>query len=413
MPTDVQPPTIVGVGSRELTVTWSLPDVPNGLITLYSLYVDGDLAFSGNTNITILSGLSPFTEYSLLLEACTSVGCTNSSTPTIGQTLPDAPSGLAPPTLTVLSPSSIQARWGPPANPNGVITRLELRSLLGVESGFQVVFVDVNMDFETTLTGLLPDTLYTFQLVAFNAGGSVSSPSAQALTLEDIPDDISAPSVERAGPTHLEVSWSPPAIPNGDIILYNLTLDGSVVFSTDQDLAYNITDLRPFTAYSLAVIACTIRGCGSSNTSSAMTLEDVPKGYVPPTVLSISPTSITLLVHRVVSENGIATYSLSIAESAGEEEEEGRVILSSTDPSQVTASGLLPFTNYSLLLEVTNSAGSLLGAPFEVQTLPTRKAMGRYQFFHVPKCIFTANIHFFALFFFSRRRFSCSFSLSP
>lgn len=372
----------MGVGSRELTVTWDAPVIPNGLIILYNLYIEGAVVFSGSGNITIVSGLLPFTEYVLELEACTNVGCANSTDPTIGQTLPDAPTGLAPPTLVVLGPSSILVRWQLPTNPNGVITRFELRQLLGVGSTFQVVFVDsdfTNFELETTITGLLPNTLYTFQLLAFNAGGSVNSPTVQALTLEDIPDSISSPSVDRVGPTFLEVSWSPPAIPNGDIILYNLTLNGDVVFSTDSSLSYTITNLEPFAVYFLAVLACTERGCGLSNDSTVTTLEDVPTGYVQPTLLQVDSSAISLVVNPVTNPNGIVNYVLYItgdfqpvnAGAAGEVVTEQRTAFNRSVPSNVQIAGLFPFTNYTLSLVVSNSAGSLSGPPFDVQTQPT------------------------------------------
>lgn len=384
VPSDVRPPMVVSVGSRELTVTWAMPTTPNGIITLYTLYIAGTgVVFSGAGNTTVVTGLLPFSEFTLVLEACTSIGCAN-STATISQTLPDAPTGLAPPTLTVLGPSSILARWQLPSNPNGVITGLELRRLLGSGGeSFEVVFDDVDYDLETTVTGLTPNTLYTFQLAAFNTGGSVTSPTAQALTLEDIPDDIDPPQVDAIGPTHLLVSWSPPGVPNGDIVLYNLTLDGGVVFSTSDDeneesLSYNITDLRPFTAYSLAIIACTVRGCGSSNQSAAVTLEDTPTGYAPPSVLAITSTAISLSINPVDSENGIVTYTFYltgdfVSASTGEVELQQRVIFSRPAAGIVQYEGLIPFTNYSLYLEVSNSAGSLQGPTFSIETLPAGK----------------------------------------
>lgn len=369
----MQAPLVVGVGSRELTVTWPQPTTPNGIIVLYSLYTNGTVVFSGAGNVTIVSGLLPFAEYTFTLEACTAIGCANSSQ-TISQTLPDAPADLAPPTLTVLGPSSIMATWQLPNNPNGVITRIELRRLLGVESAFELVFNDINLDLETTITGLTPNTLYTFQLLAFNAGGSVASPVVQARTLEDIPDDISPPSIDTVGGTFLEVSWSPPGIPNGDIILYNLTLNGGVVFSTSRDLSYNITNLRPFTLYSLAIIACTMQGCGSSNQSTARTSEAVPTGYVQPTVLSVSSSTIVLVVNPVASENGVANYVLYISGSflsAGIVEAGQRVVFNGSAPSGARSVGqLLPFTNYSVFLEVRNGAGTLTGPTFSIQTLP-------------------------------------------
>lgn len=370
---------IVGVGSRELTITWAQPTTPNGAITLYNLYINGNIVFSGANNVTIVSGLLPFAEYNLTLEACTVVGCANGSR-TVGQTLPDAPMNLAPPTLTVLGPSSILATWQLPRNPNGVITRMELRRSLGAESAFEVVFNDVNLELETTVTGLSPNTHYTFQVVAFNAGGSVVSPTVQALTLEDIPDDISPPFVDTVGARFLEVSWSVPGIPNGDIILYNLTLNGGVVFSTDRDLAYNITDLRPFTVYSLAIIACTMRGCGSSNQSTARTSEAVPTGYMQPTILSISSNSISLEVNPVANENGIVRYVLYISGNfpssvvANAVEAGQRVVFNGSTPSGARIAGqLVAFTNYTLFLEVGNGAGTLTGPAFSIQTLAAGK----------------------------------------
>ncbi len=333
------------------------------------------LTFPGSVNFTTVSGLLPFTEYTILLESCTAIGCANSSS-TNGQTLPDAPSGLAPPTLTVLGPSSILARWQLPANPNGMITRFELRRLLTPPdpTSFMVVFNDVDLDFETTITGLLPDTTYSFQLLAFNAGGLASSSIVMALTLEDIPDEISPPVVDAASSNSLVLSWSPPGIPNGDIILYNLTLNGEVIFSTEQDLSFAVENLQPFTLYSLAIIACTVQGCGSSNDTVAMTLEDVAMGYVEPNVTSISPYNITLAINPVSSPNGVVTYLLSITGdfeslATGVVESGQRVVYNSTVVgSMVVVSDLIPFTNYTLTLEIRNSAGVLSGPPFYVQT---------------------------------------------
>jgi usherin len=373
----VQSPIVIGVGSRELTVTWQPPATPNGIITIYTLYANDFVVFSGTNNITIVTSLLPFAEYNLILEACTAIGCANSSR-TISQTLPDAPSDLDPPVLTVLGPSSIMATWQLPRNTNGVIIRIELRLLLGLESAFQVVFNDINLDLETTITGLVPNTLYTFQLVAFNAGGSVSSPVVQGQTLEDIPDDISPPSVDTIGGTYLEVSWLPPGIPNGDIIQYNLTLNGDIIFTTAQDFSYNITDLRPFTVYSLAIIACTVRGCGSSNQSTARTSEAVPTGYVAPTILSISPLTISVAVNPVTSENGVANYILYISgsflstDTMDSVEAGQRVVFNGSAPSGTQNVGqLVPFTNYSLFLEVSNGAGTFTGPTFYIETSPT------------------------------------------
>ena len=383
MPISVQAPMVVSVSSREITLSWNAPIIPNGIITTYNLYVNGSILFSGSGNITIISALLPFTEYTLLLEACTAIGCTN-GTSIVGQTLPDAPSDLLPPVLTVLGPSSISAQWQNPGNPNGVIRRFELRRLATDSNMFEVVFNDTNLNLEMTITGLVPNTNYTFQLLAFNDGGSVSSPTVQVLTLEDIPDEISPPVIDVVDSTSLNVSWLPPAIPNGNVILYNLTLNGVVIFSSAQDLSYAVTGLQPFTSYSFTVIACTVQGCGSSNTSSGTTLEATPSGYIPPTISSISPYEITLIINPVMNPNGIVNYVLFItgdyrSSFTGQDLTGERAVFNDSMPSIAVITDLIPFTNYSLYLEVENSAGTLSSSPFFIQTTPT----GEYIHTHV------------------------------
>lgn len=343
---------------------------------MYHLFVDGAIlaSISGNENVTVVSGLQPFTEYTLHLQACTSAGCANSTT-TVGQTLPDAPSGLAPPDLTVLGPSSIFASWALPANPNGVITSIELRRLMGTDSStFVVEFLDNNLQLQTTVTGLLPNTLYSFQLVAFNAGGSVSSAIVQALTLEDIPDQISPPIASTVGSSFLVITWFPPGVPNGEIILYNLTLDGAVVFSSMmEDLSYNVTGLLPFTSYSFTIIACTMRGCGSSDRSVLMTSEATPDGYVQPTLSAVSPMDITLVIQPVIRPNGIVTYVLLVLGEFQNTSSSPRrlVAFNSSTPAEVVIRDLVPFSNYTFVLEVANSVGVLRGEPFTIQSSPT------------------------------------------
>ena len=371
VPLGVQPPFVTFSDSRSLGLSWATPTQPNGIIVRYDLFVGSELRFSGLENSTLVENLEPFTEYALLLRACTSAGCSNSSE-SVGQTLPERPTGLAAPNLTVLSPSSIEARWAPPESPNGVLLGFELRMLFGPELARSEV-VYSGPDFETTITGLIPNTVYTFQLVVFNAGGSAASPVVQALTFEDIPDGISAPDIEVVNSSALLVTWEEPAMPNGIVIQYILTQNGVAVFS-GLAFSYLATDLEPFTVYSYAIMACTVEGCGSSNRSMAVTLEATPEGYVAPSIVETTANSITLLVNPVTSPNGIVRYSLYVegefALNDGSTVSESRLVFNNSDPSTVTIPDLLPFQFYEFTLSVTNGAGTLTGDPFTVQTAP-------------------------------------------
>ena len=380
---------VIRVESRRLEVYWNPPLQPNGIITRYRLFVENQLRFSGSVNSTAIDNLDPFTEYSFFVEACTRVGCSNSSAST-GQTLPDSPMGLAAPNLTVLSPSSIQANWEDPIMPNGVILRFELRRLFGSEmSQFEVEFSGLGL--ETTITGLDPNTLYSFQLFVFNAGGSASSSVVNALTLEDIPDGIVAPDADPINSTAILVTWSPPTQPNGDIIRYMLYQNGTLVFNGSA-LAYTVTNLQPFTYYSYSISACTVRGCGSSNQSTIQTLEGVPTGYTEPSVISVTPYAITVQLNDVRMPNGIVEYALYYLESADLPTESGSLLLAfnGSVAARVDVTGLMPYTNYSFLLEISNSAGALTGPPFTVQTDPA----GNYLIYdYADLCIYIILVH--------------------
>ena len=279
--------------------------------------------------------------------------------------------GLAAPNLTVLSPSSIQANWEQPDMINGIILRFELRRIFGPElSLFEIEYSGLELD--TTVTGLEPNTNYLFQLFVFNRGGSASSSIVNALTLEDIPDGIVAPDTDPINATAILVTWSPPTQPNGDIIRYMLYQNGTLVFS-GLELAFTVTGLQPFMFYSYSISACTERGCGSSNQSTIQTLEGVPTGYVPPVVVAVTPYTIILQLSDVRMPNGIIEYALYYIEGVEFPIESDSLLLAfnGSMAARVEVAGLLPYTNYSFQLEISNSAGTLRGPLFTVQTDPT------------------------------------------
>ncbi len=371
VPIGVQPPLVAAATARALTLAWAPPTQPNGYITRYDLFVNNELHSSGLANSTTVDSLDPFTQYSFYLQACTSAGCSNSSV-TVGQTLPDSPTGLAGPNLTALSPSSIEAVWSPPASSNGELVRYELRRLFG--AGLSEI-VYVGLDLSTTVFGLTPNTEYFFQLLVFNAGGFASSPVVSIQTLEDIPDGISAPVITVISATSLLITWEAPESPNGDIIQYILSQNGEVVFSNATAFSYLVTDLEPFTAYSYSIMACTVEGCGSSNHSTATTLEAVPEGYIQPTIASTTPTSFTVVVNPVTRPNGVVTYMLYVAgefaDSGSGSSTDVRLVYSSVEPGSALVTSLLPYTDYEVTLVVMNSAGNLTGDKFTVRTDPT------------------------------------------
>ena len=70
---------IIAENSTSITVSWSAPSTPNGVITEYQLQCSGHVqvfnrTVKGSQTATTLSGLLPYTNYSCNITAHTSAG---------------------------------------------------------------------------------------------------------------------------------------------------------------------------------------------------------------------------------------------------------------------------------------------------------------------------------------------------
>ena len=64
--------------------------------------------------------LTPYTKYTIYIEACTAGGCTPS--PSVEtRTKPALPEGLTQPTVINITSNSVDVIWEPPIKPNGPI----------------------------------------------------------------------------------------------------------------------------------------------------------------------------------------------------------------------------------------------------------------------------------------------------
>lgn len=105
-PAAVEAPTLLSVTSNSINVSWSRPATQNGEVTEYVLRLDTEEIYRGSELSVALSDLQPHTSYQLLLSACTSGGCTASST--VSAVTDEAPpTGLSAPVLKVVFPFKI------------------------------------------------------------------------------------------------------------------------------------------------------------------------------------------------------------------------------------------------------------------------------------------------------------------
>ena len=84
--------------------------------------------------------------------------------------------------------------------------------------------------------------------------------------------------VAKRTPFSLTFQWMPPAVPNGPIDDYTLTLDynngTNLTFSLGNVLSYTINELRPYQQVIANLSASTVSGPGPESTITTRTLQD-------------------------------------------------------------------------------------------------------------------------------------------
>ena len=317
-PAGLAPPTVMSLSPRRVEVSWSPPSVPNGIILFYEVHrqdngLPATLTRIYRANATVSrsfvdDSVSPAMEYRYLVRAINSAGQTDSTLSQI--TTPEAsPEGLLAPTLTVLSSTSIQVSWEPPMQPNGEITMYRAFRTGGGDSNL-TVHSSLNREF--TEIGLTPFTSYTYVIQACTSGGCSLSPSARTLTNEAPPTGLAPPTVTPLSESSILVSWTPPSTPNGIIRQYNVTIlpSGIVIIVSNNELFRTVTNLQPFTMYTVVLLSCNSAGC-AQNFGSNTTLESTPQFIRPPELIVLNATAVSVSWTQPSRPNGvIVNYQL-------------------------------------------------------------------------------------------------------
>ncbi|MGH0120775.1 UNVERIFIED_CONTAM: hypothetical protein FKN15_027141 [Acipenser sinensis] len=245
-------PNVTALGPTDLQLSWRVPAKPNGIIKEYQIiqtgrgliYTDG----AGRMQCTV-TGLQPHTNYSFMVKACTSAGC-SASQPSIGRTLQAAPQGVwSSPRHVVVSSDVVELYWNEPSTPNGIISQYRLirdgmaistgdsGNLNYTDTGLQpntrrpvgtqdelLVFIwsEGALEFIDASDILQPHTEYEYRVRARNTRGSVDSLWSSTQTLEALPQGMAAPSVQPTSAYSVLLNWTEPASPNGIIAQYRV-----------------------------------------------------------------------------------------------------------------------------------------------------------------------------------------------
>ncbi|KAK6307053.1 hypothetical protein J4Q44_G00222010 [Coregonus suidteri] len=373
VPEDVSPPSAVSTPSS-LAVSWGPPARPNGLITDYLLYHNGQLLYQGNNTHLNITGLGVYSPHVFVLSVCTAVGCSNSSQVT-QLTSQQPPGDMQPPILTVLDSRTVYIQWSRPEQVNGV---LEFYSVyLSVEGEEPVCVYNSSELFEDhTLRNLTPGTTYSFTVSACTGGGCSVSPPSEAHTEETTPENIPAPYVTPLSPHALNITWTPPDTPNGVISSYGVWMNG-VLVQNSSSLWFSVDHLSPWSLHSFRVQACTSQGCALGPLVERRTLEMAPVGPVVLEVGSEGPTSLRAKWSQPAKPNGNITYTLLYSHTGpghddGDDEGDGDSVYNSSEAGRwVSVGGLQPYSNYSLMVRACNTMGCVDSLPTAVSMLPT------------------------------------------
>ncbi|XP_067581923.1 receptor-type tyrosine-protein phosphatase F isoform X10 [Pseudorca crassidens] len=272
--------TCVSVGSTTVRVSWVPPpaDSRNGVITQYSVAyeaVDGEDrerhvvdGIGREHSSWDLVGLEKWTEYRVWVRAHTDVGPGPESSPVLVRTDEDVPSG--PPRKVEVEPlnsTAVRVSWKlpVPSKQHGQIrgyqvtyVRLENGEPRGPPIIQDVMLAEAQWrpeeseDYETTISGLTPETTYSITVAAYTTkgDGARSKPKVVTTTGAVFAKNFR---VEAAMKTSVLLSWEVPdsyksAVPFK--ILYN----GQSVEVDGHSMRKLIADLQPNTEYSFVLM---------------------------------------------------------------------------------------------------------------------------------------------------------------
>ena len=299
--------TVVVLSSTSLSISWT------GLraATYYEVRnSEGSKELIANisapTTNYIATGLSSGTQYIYRIKACNDIGCSVASESDSAFTFPEAP-GV--PRITVLGPRSLNVSWN-------VVTGEDIYKIVQVLPAPRE-FDDINdgSTWKSFKGSLLPDTTYSYTIMACNAGGcSVPSVATVATTDAEAPSNRPLPiMVSPFTLSSLNISWG-----SVDNAAYYEIFNGTKEPSQPQILIANIsapltshiaTGLQSLTEYTYFVRACNRAGCSGYAKNSATTVTDTFAAPViqavrvnPPFALNISWQPQAAAYYQVISD---------------------------------------------------------------------------------------------------------------
>uniref|UniRef100_A0A4W2ETQ7 Phosphatidylinositol phosphatase PTPRQ n=1 Tax=Bos indicus x Bos taurus TaxID=30522 RepID=A0A4W2ETQ7_BOBOX len=313
-PQDVE---VTDVTASEISLKWSPPEKPNGIIVAYEvLYRNVNSLFMKNTSTTniILRDLKPYSLYNVSVRSYTRFGHGEQLSSVLSvrtsETVPDS----APENITYrnISSGEIELSFFPPSSPNGIIQKYTI--YLMKSNGNEERTINTT-SLVQNIKGLKKYTQYTIEVSASTLKGEgIRSAPINVLTEEDAPDSPPQDfSVKQLSGVMVKLSWQPPLEPNGIILYYTVYVwDRSSLKTVNvTETSLEFSDLDHNVEYNAYVTASTRFGDGEkrSNIINFRTPEGAPSD--PPKDVqysNLSSSSILLFWTPPSKPNGIIQY---------------------------------------------------------------------------------------------------------
>jgi usherin len=237
VPQGVRRPTAQALSSTEVEVTWTVPTLPNGVITSYSVFRNQSEVYSGTALRYVDDAVFASTTYSYVVVARTSAGSGTSPSTVVVTPSTGSPYDLGAPTVEILSDSVLRACWAQPRNAGQ-----NVQYLLSIDGGSPTTADVQPSRLCTLIDNLAPFSLHSIRVVACNGATACATSPATSVRTECAAPSTVTPQVTVEGTT-VRLVWSPPASPNCNTTAFTVqyTLGAGTVTSVDAGTRTSLT----------------------------------------------------------------------------------------------------------------------------------------------------------------------------
>ncbi len=385
-PPDTTPPTAptnltaTAVSSAQINLSWTASSDNVG-VTGYKVERCQGASCSNFTQVVATTtttfndtGLTGSTSCSYRVRATDAAGNLSAfSTPVTATTAapPDTTPPTAPTNLTATAVSSAQINLSWTASSDNVgVTGYKVERCQGAGcTTFAQIATPLGTGTTFSDTGLSASTSYSYEIIATDAAGNLSSPSniGVATTLAGTPVAPSGLVATAASATQINLSWTNNAVNQTGFKVerspdnVTFTQIGTVGASTTT---YSDLNLSPKTLYYYRVRATNASGdSGYTNVSSATTLPDTTPPTAPSslTAIAASSTQINLSWTASTDNVGVTGYKIQRCQGAGCTSF-AQIAAPAGTATTFTDTGLSPSTSYSYQVIAADAAGNLSSA---------------------------------------------------